>query len=221
MVKNYNENRNLFTEFCLLNATLCHFGILAFFPALILGWALFNRQFFAICMFWFSCCSANNRPFCFCDLFVALKQKLMSLKPSRNIMSPINPHRRSQEILNQHKPNQPALPFYTKKGGSCLDFSTYTRQSIPDNVTVPSEYGGDTVLYKQCQVFTSPSRPPDKTDSVSHIPPSVCPRLCLHLFPTGYIDRIWVLVTSTSQHKASEWDSGCHYRGSQIPPACA
>lgn len=78
----------------------------------------------------------------------------MSLKPSRNIMSPINPHRRSQEILNQHKPNQPALPFYTKKGGSCLDFSTYTRQSIPDNVTVPSEYGGDTVLYKQCQVFT-------------------------------------------------------------------
>lgn len=62
---------------------------------------------------------------------------------------------------------------------------------------------------------------PDKADTVSCISLSVPPRLCLHLVPIGCIDRIWALVTSTSAHKTSEWDSSCHYRGSQIPPACA
>lgn len=74
----------------------------------------------------------------------------MSLKASRKLMSPINPLR-SQEIIKQHKPNELVLPFYTKSGGGlCLDSSTYTRQSIPENAVMPSEYGGDIVLCKQC-----------------------------------------------------------------------
>lgn len=147
----------------------------------------------------------------------------MSLKPSKNTMCPINPQRRSQEIINQII-NQSCSPFYTKNGGgSCQDFSTNTRRSrIPENAAMPSDYSGDTLLCKQCQVsHMSPSRPPDKTDSASHIPSSVCPRLCLHLVPIGSNDRVWALVTSDSQHKASEWDSGCHYRGSWLPPAWA
>lgn len=87
---------------------------------------------------------------------------------------------------------------------------------------MPPDYSGDTLLCKQCQVsHMSPPRPPDKTDSASHIPSPVCPRLCLHLVPIGSNDRVWALVTSNSQHKASEWDSGCHYRGSWLPPAWA
>lgn len=136
----------------------------------------------------------------------------MSLKPSKNTMYPINPQRRSQEIINHRKPNH--------SGESCLNFSTNTRQSccIPENVAMPSDYGGDTLLCKQCQVLhMSPTRPPDKTDSASRIPSSICPRHRLHLAPIGSNDRVCALVTSNSQHKASEWDSGCHYRESWLP----
>lgn len=79
---------------------------------------LFNLQFFFfICMLWFSSCLANNRPCSVFDTFfvigfIALKEKFMSLKPSKNTMYPINPQRRSQEVINQIINH---LRFYTTR----------------------------------------------------------------------------------------------------------
>lgn len=161
---------------------MCHFGSLAFFPALIFSRAFFNLQFLHVASCDLVVAGFNNRLFC----FVALKQKRMSPKPSRNLMSPINPHRRSQEFINQHKPKQLALPFDTENGGSCLNFSTYAR-SVPENATMPSEYGGDTVS----SVARLPLVLQTKLIGSLAFLPAVCLRFLLHLVPDGYIDRIW------------------------------
>lgn len=97
----------MFAALRLLISSMWHKS-LAFFPALISGWVLFNLLFFpCFCMLWFSSCLANNRlslsVFVIC--FRAIKQKLMNFRPSKNTMCPINPQRRSQQIINQHKPN--------------------------------------------------------------------------------------------------------------------
>lgn len=132
-----------------------------------------------------------------CSVFVicsvALKQKRMSVKQSRMIMSPMDSHRRSQEIVKQL--------FYTK---IMFRFQRDTRKALLYNATKPWKYGGDTVLCKQCQEVTCLLFVLQTKQIVSHIPPSVCARLCLHLVPTGYIDSVWVLVRSTSKHKSSE-----------------
>lgn len=101
-------------------------------------------------------------------------------------------------------------------------FSTNTRQSrrIPENVEMPSDYGGDTLLCKQCQVLhMSPTCPPDKTDSAPRIPSSICPRHRLHLAPIGSNDRVCALVTSNSQHKASRVGQWLPLQG-KLAPDC-
>lgn len=199
----------MFAALRLLISSMWHKS-LAFFPALISGWVLFNLLFFpCFCMLWFSSCLANNRlslsVFVIC--FRAIKQKLMNFKPSKNTMCPINPQRRSQQIINQHKPNTytNCLFFFfrsKKRNESCWNFSTNKKQNlhIPENAEMPSDCSCDTLLCKQCQVsHTSPTHPPDKTDSASHIPSTICPKLWLHLVSIGCSDRVWTLVISNSQ----------------------
>lgn len=186
---------------------------LAFFPALISGWVLFNlTPPPPFCMLWFSSCLANNRlslsVFVIC--FIAIKQKLMNFEPSKNTMCPINPHRRPQHIINQRKPNAHTnwLFFALIKGMNHVGvFPQKKKQSrrIPENAEMPSDCSCDTLLCKQCQVsHTSPTHPPDKTDSASHIPSTICPTLWLHLVSIESSDRVWALVISNSQQKASE-----------------
>lgn len=185
------------TGMCMLNTALCHFVTLA--SSLSSFW---DEQLFILQGFLpFQCYHlvvAQLTTICsvFVICSVALKRKRMSVKQSRNIMSPMDSHRRSQEIVKQL--------FYTKIVGSCLDSSTDTRKALLYNATKPWKYGGDTVLCKQCQEVTCLLFVLQTKQIVSHIPPSVCARLCLHLVPTGYIDSVWVLVRSTSKHKSSE-----------------
>lgn len=161
---------------------LCHFGSLAlskhsfwdehFLIASVLPFVFYDLGFALL-----------TKDFCFYDLFCSTKTKTYGTEA---IQKHNEPHQSTQKFIGKHKPNQPALPFYTKNGASCFVFSIYTRRRIPENATMPSQYGGDTVLCKQCQVFICLPLvlQTKQTQSLTFLPPSA-PDCAYILFPLG------------------------------------
>lgn len=181
----------------MLNTALCHFCNAGLILVLILGWAVFYFSgFFAISVLSFSCCTANNNLLCFCDLFCSTKAKTYECEA---IQKHNEPHGFTQKITGNRK-----TAFLHQDCWIMFRFFHRYQKALLHNATKAWKYGGDTVLCKQCQEVTCLLFVLQTKQIVSHIPPSVCARLCLHLVPTGYIDSVWVLVRSTSKHKSSE-----------------
>lgn len=147
--------------------------------------------------------------------------KANSLEP-KPIHQDNETHQSTRNFTGTHKTastqSQSSLCVFTPRVADCV----WILPRIQNRVflkLMSLAYSSDMVLCKQCQTSHVFHTSPRQSRQLTSFPPSAQAFADI-LFPSDTpID--YVLVTSTSQHKASYGDGGCHYRGSRSLCACA